>query len=329
MKILERFAMHCLFSSVIRRTTVFADFLSLSEEAWAAVIKVLDKLAEPKQISDYPSVEGIHTLCISREQTAYIDALKSFINDGDREYFILRKLSKQLIKEITSIANTYFSIAEALGELSEAAKLATGGLEDQEMVEGATIYGLLNNLYFDIAETQMKKLTILQEHFTRYFYFSGMEIFEVREVYEKRKTIEDEFLKERTKVHLRKEKLLLEGNPARWEVPPDELQAIQSAGLSPMAMNERIFAAMLPKETEKLNALRDRCAFFNQRFLLEATALLMQKAQSTAQNFSSFSKLMSRNDLALQAHWSNLFNALTDSSFATLARGLKTSKGKK
>ena len=108
----------------------------------------------------------------------------------------------------------------------------------------------------------------------------------------------------------KKEKLFRENpkNLAKWDLPASKVQeAIAVANDA-----EKACALMLPKETWKLNYLRDESAYFTNQMYSETRRTVMQDYTMAREHFVDMGEQMLRHIHEINSSWASMLNWYTD-----------------
>lgn len=188
------------------------DFLKLEDEkAWPAKKKEYIKVPVPLTYADIPAVNGVNNLVISPANYAYGEHVAPFVQGSAQIYERLERLSKQLMSDLTGTANTYYAIGDSFAELSNHTMAAAKQAKSTVLETQSRLYLELNNMFFDLAESQMKNLASIQEYMVNFFKYASSDVENTREYHADRMRYQDEYIKERTRILEKKERLLLEG----------------------------------------------------------------------------------------------------------------------
>eukprot|EP01015_Nassula_variabilis_P008122 TRINITY_DN1637_c0_g1_i5.p2 TRINITY_DN1637_c0_g1~~TRINITY_DN1637_c0_g1_i5.p2 ORF type:complete len:200 (-),score=53.70 TRINITY_DN1637_c0_g1_i5:96-695(-) len=115
-----------------------------------------------------------------------------------------------------------------------------------------------------------------------------------------------DYVKFKTTLTQKKEKLFAAGDINRWEIPSNHFQDIDKNEIQ--HNRKEAFSFMLPRETAIEHDLRDQFAFYNEQLFKELSRCFDYRYKEYARHFAEFSKLQSSNVTEFHVIWADVLS---------------------
>ena len=275
----EKFLHSLLRHSVLRRSPFVIGFLkSETKESFDIFKKHASKSKPPDTLSEFITHDGI-AHCDPNRNVGLTKKYYDYLSSSYVLHRTLKRQSERLEHDLTDAAETVGKICESLQQLARL----------QEMVPqndfAKDVINVIEQATADWSTDFLDKANATRVCLSDLFKYTYHEVVPMIDLLKTKEQHFKVFFKAHTKLETKKEKLWVQGDPAKWEIDhrasfQDDQQSRQNKQLA--------FQHMLAKQTQKVNHLRDVHAFFNYKLTEELKLLCDYKL---ARNLSCFLRL--------------------------------------
>jgi len=270
-----------LGTEIFRYSHFLRSFLASGIALFEGVVADSAKMKFPQGVEDLVSPSGYVT-CLYKCEEDQFQVASCY---SQRAQTLSRKLNQQF-SSVCSVSQTLtrelLSLQSVLKELEETQDLLS------ETTTHQNLYKCMGNIMGQWADTQDNISSALNSYGELYSRYQEWQFEELEAYLHARECIENEVHRDEAVLGEKKEKLWMKGDPARWELSPanrlDASALIRDKSLA--------FPCMLYVETQKLQVLKDKCAYFQYQAGCELVRVLDLSGRVACSKASELGKLV-------------------------------------
>lgn len=289
---LTSFLEMALGTELFRYSHLLRSFLACGIALFEGVVADSAKMRFPEGVEDLLSISG-YVSCLSNSENDQFQVASCY---SKRVQSLSHKLNQQFSSVCTashSLSRELLTLQSVLKELEETQDLLsqTNTLRSQ--------YKCMGNIMGQWADTQDNVSAALVAYGELYSRYQEWQFEELEAFLHTRECVENELSRDEAVLREKKEKLWGKGDPARWELSPaNRLEA--SALIRDKAL---AFPCMLHVETQKLQVLKDKCAYFQYQAGCELERVLELTGRVACGKVSELGKLVDEEMQELCGVW--------------------------
>jgi sorting nexin-7/30/sorting nexin-8 len=249
---IEKFMKGVLIHPLMRNSEIFYNFISIEKESdFDKKKKEYNRLSSPVILNQVKSLDGQLKVTISKEKEIYFENIKDYLN-----------LNEDLLQKITKGHKALILLMEQLGdkmkELSDLWKAVyQQNLKYFEKPNTTTSFDILSKIMLDWNEINKKQKILINEGIREYFRYVKNEFRGIKDLalkVENNKTI---YTKAFDKL------IALKENVFKQDISHWGINALEMEDKTQLLTNKNLaFAKMLPKDTRKVDELRQIYGFY-------------------------------------------------------------------
>ena len=303
---LEKFMKAILLHPILRNEPIFHDFISIgSETEFEQKKKNYPKIQSPTMISEMKTLTGEIKVTVTKEKEIYLANIK---DNADINEEILQKITKSYKVLIL----LFQQVADKMKEISGIWKsLHIKSTKYFESVATFESYNIMSKLMNNWAELQEKEIILLNNNVIEYFRFIKNEFHSLKDLslkVDENKVIYD---KAYEKLNNTKENLFKSQDINSWE-----LNSIDMKEKNELVKDKNLaFSRMLPKETKKMNEIKNYYGFYLNSFISEYERMRLLNGKRHKENMilfiNSLAETMTEFHISLADHFT-YFDDLKD-----------------
>ena len=249
---IEKFMNGVLIHPLMRNSEIFYNFISIEKESdFEKKKKEYNRLSSPTLLNQVKSLDGQLKVTVSNEKEIYFENIKDYVN-----------LNEDLLQKITKAYKTLVLIMEQLGdkikELSDLWKVVyQQNVKYYEKPNTTTSFDILSKIMLDWNEINKKQKILLNEGIREYFRYVKNEFRGIKELALKVDNNKIIYSKAFDKL------IALKENVFRQDISHWGLNEFEMENKAQLLTNKNLaFAKMLPKDTKKVDEVRQYYGFY-------------------------------------------------------------------
>ena len=249
---IEKFMNGVLIHPLMRNSEIFYNFISIEKESdFEKKKKEYNRLSSPTLLNQVKSLDGQLKVTVSNEKEIYFENIKDYVN-----------LNEDLLQKITKAYKTLVLIMEQLGdkikELSDLWKVVyQQNVKYYEKPNTTTSFDILSKIMLDWNEINKKQTILLNEGIREYFRYVKNEFRGIKELALKVDNNKIIYSKAFDKL------IALKENVFRQDISHWGLNEFEMENKAQLLTNKNLaFAKMLPKDTKKVDEVRQYYGFY-------------------------------------------------------------------
>ena len=282
---IEKFFQSLLIHPVIKHSKILYDFLSSDKEADFIKIKNLyNKEQYPTCIGDIKSDNGFINVSVNQKKETYFENIKdnAMINED---------IMSKITKSYKELMNIFKSASEKLKEISDLWKgLYMKSTKYFESSYTSETYNILSKLMDDWASIQTRQSFLVNSDIREYIRFVKNEFSGVTQLAERVDNNKVVFSKAFEKLKATKENLFKAKDLTQWDLTKEDLDNKLSLLQNPTLA----YTKMLPKETKKVNDLKNFYGMYLNSIISEYERLRFLNGKRHKENVINFCKQFSQ-----------------------------------
>ena len=249
---IEKFMKGILIHPLMRNDEIFYNFISIENEAiFDKKKKIYNKITSPTSLKNVKSLSGEINVNVSNDKEIYFQNIK---NNADLYINNLQKITKGY----KSLMNQMDQICEKMKEISQYWKeLYNANSHFYEKPNTIESFNILSKIMKDWSETNKRQKILINEGIREYFRYIKNEFVALKDLAQKVDTNKSIYNKAYDKLISLKENLFKQ-DASTWGI-----SAIDMESKNDLINNKELaFSKMLPRETKKVDALRNNYGFY-------------------------------------------------------------------
>ena len=277
---IERFMKGILIHPLMRNSDIFYNFISMQKEAdFEKKKKEYNRLSSPVILNQVKSLTGELKVTVSKEKEIYFQNIKDNCD-----------LNEDLFQKITK---SYKGLILLMEQISEKMKEISGiwkdiykkSLKYYEKENTTTSFNIMSKIMLDWSEINKKQKILINEGIREYFRYIKNEFHAIKDLSFKVDNHKAIYMKAFDKL------MALKENVFKQDISTWGLSGVDMEMKTQLLTNKNLaFAKMLPRDTKKVDELRQNYGFYLNSLISEFERIRDLNAKRHKNNIQTFVK---------------------------------------
>ena len=277
---LEKFMKAVLAHPILSNDPIFHDFISIENENDFQAKKKNYKIQSPNFISESKSLNGEVKVTLNNEKEIYFANIK---DNADINEEILQKITKNYKALILLMQQ----VSDKMKEISDIWKiLYNKSTKYYESTNTYESYNIMSKLMSEWSELQKREIILLNNDLREYFRFIKNEFHSLKDLALKVDTHKMTYSKAEERLTAIKESLFKSQDINSWELNPIDM----NNRLALLSDKNLAFSKMLPKETKKMNQVKNLYGFYVNSVINEYERFRNSNGKTHKESITNFIK---------------------------------------
>jgi hypothetical protein len=249
---IEKFMKGILIHPLMRHDEIFYNFISTENEAeFEKKKKMYNKINPPSSLISVKSLTGEINVNVNNEKEAYLQNIKKYLDINISTLQKITKGYKSLMIQMDQISDKMKEISQYWKEIYNA------NLNYNENPNTVESYNILSKIMQDWSETNKHQKILMNEGIREYFRYIKNEFVSMKELAQKVETNRIIYSKAFDKLRALKE------NTFKQDMSTWGMNSMDMENKSVLLNNKELaFSKMLPKETKRVDGLKNNYGFY-------------------------------------------------------------------
>ena len=277
---IEKFIKGILIHPLIKNSDIFYNFISIEkEEEFDKKKKEYNKLSTPVILNQVKSLTGELKVTVNKEKETYFQNIKDNIDLNENLLQKITKSYKALILLMEQLSDKMKEIAEIWKEIYKK------NIKYYEKQNTTTSYNIMSKIMLDWAEINKKQRILINEGIREYFRYIKNELHAIKDLSVKVDTNKTIYSKAFDKL------MALKENVFKQDISTWGLTSVDMENKLQLLTNKNLaFSKMLPRDTKKVDELRQNYGFYLNSIISEFERIKDLNSKRHKNNINNFIK---------------------------------------
>ena len=277
---IERFMKGILIHPLMKNSDIFYNFISIQKEAdFEKKKKEYNRLSSPAILNQVKSLNGELKVTVSKEKEIYFQNIKDNCDLNEELFQKITKSYKGLILLMEQLSDKMKEISELWKDVYKKS------LKYYENENTTTSFNIMSKIMLDWSEINKKQKILINEGIREYFRYVKNEFHSIKDLSLKVDTNKEIYMKAFDKLMTLKEKVF------KQDISTWGLSGIDMEMKTQLLTNKNLaFAKMLPRDTKKVDELRQYYGFYLNSLISEFERIRDLNAKRHKNNIQIFVK---------------------------------------
>ena len=277
---IEKFMKGILIHPLMKNSDIFYNFISIEKEAdFDKKKKLYNRLSSPVILNQVKSLTGELKVTVSKEKEIYLENIKDNCDLNEELFQKITKTYKDLILLMEQLSDKMKEISELWKDIYKK------NLKYFENQNTTTSYNIMSKIMLDWSEINKKQKILLNEGIREYFRYIKNEFHAIKDLSFKVDNNHTIYMKAFDKLMSQKESTF------KQDISTWGLTSIDMENKMQLLTNKNLaFAKMLPRDTKKVDELRQKYGFYLNSIISEFERIRELNSKRHKNNIINFSK---------------------------------------